>query len=553
MRCKVCGGTVSKFGNKYFQCDYCNQFFGLNEEEISSDKVYSYAVERINAGTQEGCEEAIQLFSSIPQFKDSADRVKQGYGNIERMRVEEEEKRLEDERKRIFEEKQKIETEKKTRATMRIMGIAAVLVVCIIVVLVRNRTEKIEYYESAKLMFENGEYENSIITFQKTKGYLDSNEYIYKAEQEIEKIETTYRDAVSKYEAQNYEKSYDLFLTIREYKDVEEYINLIFISFYENARVLFEKGDYKKAIEILNSIPSEADCYADVNSLIISINEAIQEKEYEEAVTLYNEGDLLEAQKLFVSFGDYCDSNSFRNAIGSKLYEEATTYFNQKEYVECANVIDKIDASEEWEEYEKAVNLLETNKTEYKNNVETEAVSILRRSGYSEFTEFVRSKENILFSRSESDSFINQYKPVYLLNVDTYAEDGYIYIGTDYAYYTAGNSKDVYKDNLGNTYSWGINRRVPNYSMSDSYIEYRVTEYNNLSGTLILNYDSRSNTEAGYMRIYGDDALIYTSPAICKGFDPLYINIDISGVDIIRLEIDGFYSNVSFIEPSVSK
>ena len=196
---------------------------------------------------------------------------------------------------------------------------------------------------------------------------------------------------------------------------------------------------------------------------------------------------------------------------------------------------------------------METNKTEYKNNVETEAVSILRRSGYSEFTEFVRSKENILFSRSESDSFINQYKPVYLLNVDTYAEDGYIYIGTDYAYYTAGNSKDVYKDNLGNTYSWGINRRVPNYSMSDSYIEYRVTEYNNLSGTLILNYDSRSNTEAGYMRIYGDDALIYTSPAICKGFDPLYINIDISGVDIIRLEIDGFYSNVSFIEPSVSK
>ena len=120
MRCTVCGGTVSKFGNKYFQCDYCNQFFGLNEEEISSDRVYSYAVERINAGTQEGCEEAIQLFSSIPQFKDSTDRVKQGYGNIERMRVEEEEKRLEDERKRIFEEKQKIEIEKKTRATMRI-------------------------------------------------------------------------------------------------------------------------------------------------------------------------------------------------------------------------------------------------------------------------------------------------------------------------------------------------------------------------------------------------------------------------------------------------
>ena len=163
------------------------------------------------------------------------------------------------------------------------------------------------------------------------------------------------------------------------------------------------------------------------------------------------------------------------------------------------------------------------------------------------------SKENSLYSDNESNSFVEEYKPVYLLNMDTYAESGYIHVDTMYSYNTVVSAKDVYKDNLGNTYSWGMNRRVPNFSMSKSYMEYKVTQYNYLSGTLILNYETRSNTEAGYMRVYGDDVLIYTSPDICKGFEPLYINIDISGVDVIRIEFDGKYQNVSFIEPSLSK
>ena len=56
-----------------------------------------------------------------------------------------------------------------------------------------------------------------------------------------------------------------------------------------------------------------------------------------------------------------------------------------------------------------------------------------------------------------------------------------------------------------------MNRQVPNFSISESYLEYKVAQYNYLSGTLILNYILRSNTGDGYMRVYGDDVLIYKS------------------------------------------
>ena len=280
-------------------------------------------------------------------------------------------------------------------------------------------------------------------------------------------------------------------------------------------------------------------------------NEA--EKKYNTAKSLFEESNLVDAQKIFLKIKDYSDSQKYLDEIGIKLYEEAKEYYNQKDYVGCANAIDKIDTAEEWKDFAKAELLFETAKKEYIDNVEAEAILILRKDGYDEFVSFVKGKENILYSGNESKSFVEEYKPVYLMNLETYAEDGYIHVGPKYSYNTTVSASGVYKDNLGNVYPWGMNRRVPNFSMSKSYMEYKVTQYNYLSGTLILNYETRSNTDAGYMRVYGDDVLIYTSPEICKGFDPIYITIDISSADVIRIEFDGEYQNVSFIEPSLSK
>lgn len=303
-------------------------------------------------------------------------------------------------------------------------------------------------------------------------------------------------------------------------------------------------------------------CFGIRNNNSNSKNESVQatkenvttaEKQYNTAKKLFEESNLIDAQKIFIKIKDYSDAKAYLDEIGIKLYEEAAEYYEIKDYIECAKIIDRIDTSEEWNDYAKAVILMETVKEENKNNIETEAISILRKNGYNDFASFVRSKESILYTSSEVDSFVEEYKPMYLMNMDTYAESGYIHVGTEYSRDTGMGTNDVYKDNLGNTYLWGMNRRAPTFSLSESYMEYKVTQYNYLSGTLILNYVTRSNTDAGYLRVYGDDVLIYTSPDICKGFEPLFINIDISNVDVIRIEFDGEYQNVSFIEPSASK
>ncbi len=141
-----------------------------------------------------------------------------------------------------------------------------------------------------------------------------------------------------------------------------------------------------------------------------------------------------------------------------------------------------------------------------------------------------------------------------LVYFKTYAESGYIYVGDKYNGYWAGMFDDtMFTDNLGKTYKNGINWRRPNFSISDSYVEYRVDEYNYLKGTIILNYSERSEEKAGYMKLYGDGELIYTSPEVKKGADPFEVNLDISGIRVLRIEFEGQTSNLSFVEPKVGK
>ena len=141
-----------------------------------------------------------------------------------------------------------------------------------------------------------------------------------------------------------------------------------------------------------------------------------------------------------------------------------------------------------------------------------------------------------------------------LVYFDTYAQSGYICASETYKSYTSGmDSSNKFTDNLGKTYRNGINRRIPNFSLEDSYIEYRVDDYNYLKGVVILNYWSRSSEKEGYMKIFGDGEEIYCTPGVKKGVDPFDVNLDISGIRVLRIEFTGEYSNLSFVEPKVGK
>ena len=96
-------------------------------------------------------------------------------------------------------------------------------------------------------------------------------------------------------------------------------------------------------------------------------------------------------------------------------------------------------------------------------------------------------------------------------------------------------------DNLGNSYVDPV--RIM-WACEENYWEtYVLTQdYSTFSGTLFIDYDDRDSATTCNMRVYGDGELLYDSPIMTKGVRPVDFSIDISGVDELKIEINGVWS-----------
>jgi hypothetical protein len=94
------------------------------------------------------------------------------------------------------------------------------------------------------------------------------------------------------------------------------------------------------------------------------------------------------------------------------------------------------------------------------------------------------------------------------------------------------------KDNVGNTYGNGFGG---NNGFGDNFRDVRLGgAYKKIQGTIVLNYDNRTQTnDRAIMYIHGDGELLYTSPAITAGIEPVSFSVDISGVDVLKITLYG--------------
>ena len=105
---------------------------------------------------------------------------------------------------------------------------------------------------------------------------------------------------------------------------------------------------------------------------------------------------------------------------------------------------------------------------------------------------------------------------------------------------SSGNAFNYYetvKDNLGLVYGNGIGGR----SQGESWQDYKLSgNYKEIIGRVVLNYDSRSQQNSNIiMKIYSDDVLLYTSPEMKAGQDPVDFKLDITNTDILRVTVEG--------------
>lgn len=121
---------------------------------------------------------------------------------------------------------------------------------------------------------------------------------------------------------------------------------------------------------------------------------------------------------------------------------------------------------------------------------------------------------------------------------------------TDLAYYNKSNNTDGFKfrrvdtakDNLGNEYIDPM--RIMRSCQTKYWESYMLTEdYSTFSGTLFIDYEDRSSRTTCSVRVYGDGELLYSSPTMTAGVQPVDFSVDISGVDELKLEVNGKWSS----------
>ncbi len=96
-------------------------------------------------------------------------------------------------------------------------------------------------------------------------------------------------------------------------------------------------------------------------------------------------------------------------------------------------------------------------------------------------------------------------------------------------------------DTFGTDHSDGCNYVI--VSLGEAYIEYRLEgKYSKLTGT-IAPHENMGENGQGYVHIYADDKLVYSSPTVFRKTDPFDFSVDVSGADYIKIYTDRYTSS----------
>ena len=122
---------------------------------------------------------------------------------------------------------------------------------------------------------------------------------------------TTYKNAVNMFNAQNYDGAISAFSTLNGYKDSDDYLSQ---SKYQKAVMLMDSGDFDNAISAFADLSG----YADTASLRL-------ECYYKQGECYREQGELIEAAACFESLKDFSDAREqFEDVLG-KLFVNNTT------------------------------------------------------------------------------------------------------------------------------------------------------------------------------------------------------------------------------------
>ncbi|MDY4186948.1 MAG: DUF6273 domain-containing protein [Candidatus Borkfalkiaceae bacterium] len=318
--------SISNFKNSAALAEECFN----KAEECRKNEIYDSAKKQMHKiavyDTMSG-KKAIELFKSIPGWKDADKQAEDCERIIKEMVEQHEANRIAFE----AEEKRKNKITAIIAASLIVGVIFIVLLTTVIIPTINNN----KIYDAGVYLYQNGRYDEAIETFESLNGYKDSESKI---------IDCKYDKAVSLYNTGNYDReieAYDeaieIFESLNGYKDSESKIT---DCKYGKAISLYYKGNYDEAIKAFKSLNG----YKDSESKIVDCK-------YSKAVYLFNTGNYADAYNIFKGLNGEKESNLYtircytylKNkmntaAVGDSVYfgsyEQDNDLSNGKEIVE---------------------------------------------------------------------------------------------------------------------------------------------------------------------------------------------------------------------------
>lgn len=302
-------------------------------------------------------------------------------------------------------------------------------------------------------------------------------------------------------------------------------------------------GNYQAIISMIDENVSDINADAEVKAA------------YKNAVQCYKDGVLADAE-MYVASGDYVGARSVlsvaENFIGQDVeLSEKLKEINEKE------VLEVVLAYEAEENYGDAITYLNGMSTivsgsaelqakqstyieKYRSNAIEQASCTYKEMGYEAALSVLNSAMEILPDDAALTNEKAKYQaaaPIRLVELDCTKMGISLVVGS--------NNSEFYTDVSGNTYASDGVICIYDYLYGEyGDITYFLNaEYDVLTGTLYRPYATLSCKSQwasdGVLKVYGDGVLLYTGKITQETYDAISLNIDVSGVRELTLDIDG--------------
>ena len=278
-------------------------------------KLYSSNISKIR--------NALEMFESIPGWKDADEYAQQCRDMIAQMEVAMEEEKREKERQAEISRKEAERIAKRNKKIAIIATAVVCAMIAFIVVLNRVIIPNGKYNDAVALM-DAGKYTDAIAAFEALDGYKDSASKIDVCYTGI--LDGIYNKALELIDVGKYQQAIKHIQLMDSYKDntdeVNEYNTSFYESLYKKALELMDDGKYNEAIAVFEAL----DGYKDSA-------DKITECKYNDAVVLMEAGNIIEAYEAFVALEDYKDSADKANSVYRKYKDEKLKVAKVGDYV----------------------------------------------------------------------------------------------------------------------------------------------------------------------------------------------------------------------------